>query len=78
MGWASAGDIFDPMAKIILAKMKEGTTTPREAVEILSVLARNLFDGDWDTERESLEAFDNHYIIYEAFKQAGRDYLDNE
>lgn len=67
MGWASAGGIFDPVA----SAMQRVGATDEQKTEVLSVLIRALRDGDWDTDGESLGAFQDDPAIVEAFRRNG-------
>ncbi len=68
MGWNSANDIFDPVARrfILLGAEDDLVTT-----DILTVLIAKLQDRDWDTEDESLEEFRDYPAIVEAFRRNG-------
>ena len=73
MGWNSAGDIFDPVARALI----ELGATDATKTRVLGDLIGALQNGDWDTEDESLEQFKNDPAIVAAF--ADHDvYLDNE
>ncbi|APY88200.1 hypothetical protein DCW30_05720 [Streptomyces alfalfae] len=63
MGWNSASRIFDPVATA-LQKANADDNTKRT---VLSGLIRELQDGDWDTEDESLEDFLDDPAIVSAF-----------
>ncbi len=64
MGWASAGAIFDPVAKALV-----DLNAPDEVkIRVLGDLIGALQDGDWDTEDESLETFKDDPAIVEAFR----------
>jgi hypothetical protein len=63
MGWNSAGDIFDPVAKALVDLNAPDDLKKR----VLSDLIGALQDGDWDTEDESLELFKNDPAIVAAF-----------
>lgn len=67
MGWASAGAIFDPVAKA----MVELKAPDEMKTRVLSDLIGALQDGDWDTESESLDQFEGDPAIVEAFRQHG-------
>ncbi len=67
MGWASAGGIFDPVAKA----MVEAQAPDEMKTAILSVLIETLRAGDWDTEHESLGEFQDDPAIVEAFRRNG-------
>lgn len=73
MGWASAGEIFDPIARALIdlgasSEVKRG---------VLTTLIRQLQDGDWDTEGESLDEFRNDPIVVEAFARQGVSHHPN-
>ena len=65
MGWNSAGDIFDPVAKALV----ELNAPDDMKIRVLGDLIGALRDGDWDTEDESLDQFQNDPAIVEAFRQ---------
>jgi hypothetical protein len=67
MGWASAGAIFDPVAKA----MTELNAPDEMKTRVLGDLIGALQDGDWDTEDESLGQFKDDPAIVEAFRQHG-------
>ena len=73
MGWASAGDIFNPVAQALIdlgadERMKRG---------VLGPLIDRLRDGDWDTEDESLQEFRDDPVIVDLFKQRlGTEFWD--
>lgn len=63
MGWNSAGDIFDPVARSLRDAGVDDTTKRK----VLGDLISGLQDGDWDTEDESLEQFLDDPAIVQAF-----------
>ncbi len=65
MGWASAGDIFDPVAKALV----ELNAPDDMKIRVLGTLIGTLQDGDWDTEHESLGEFQDDPAIVEAFRR---------
>jgi|GEM_PF-3586470 len=65
MGWASAGEIFDPAAKALV----ELNAPDEMKIRVLGDLIGALQDGDWDTEDESLDEFQNDPAIVEAFRR---------
>jgi len=65
MGWASATEIFDPVAKALV----ELNAPDEMKTRVLGDLIGALQDGDWDTEDESLEEFKDDPAIVEAFRQ---------
>lgn len=70
MGWASAGRIFDPVAKTVIEAVESGDMYSGTGVAILETLARNLSHGDWDTWDESLRELKDHPLVVSAFKRA--------
>jgi hypothetical protein len=74
MGWASAGNIFDPVAD---AMIRHGAPDELKT-EVLSVLIKTLHDGDWDTDGESLGAYEDDPAIVEAFRRNGTVVACNE
>jgi hypothetical protein len=65
MGWASAGEIFDPVAReLIAAGAPDGVIT-----RVCAALIKQLQAGDWDTEDESWNEFTDHPAVLEAFRQ---------
>lgn len=67
MGWASAGDIFNPVCeKLQVAHLWDSTRK-----DILVTLISALQEGDWDTEDESLEKFEDDPIVVAAFRECG-------
>lgn len=67
MGWNSANYIFDPVAEAIIKNRIDSDA----AIDILTILIRNLQSEDWDTEDESLEQFSHAYVVVEAFRRCG-------
>lgn len=65
MGWASAGQIFDPVAKALV----ELNAPDDMKVRVLGDLIGALQAGDWDTEDESLEQFADDPAIVQAFRE---------
>lgn len=64
MGWASAGQIFDPVARALIELGAPDDMKTR----VLGDLIGALQDGDWDTEDESLEQFKDDPAIVAAFR----------
>lgn len=64
MGWASAGQIFDPVAKALVELNAPDDMKRR----VLGDLIGALQDGDWDTEDESLDQFKDDPAIRAAFR----------
>lgn len=67
MGWASAGAIFDPVAQAMI----ELGAPDEMKIRVLGDLIGALQDGDWDTEGESLDEFQDDSAIVEAFRRHG-------
>lgn len=65
MGWASAGAIFDPVARALLY-LGASEEIKRK---VLGPLIDALQEGDWDTEHESLERFQRDPVIVSLFYQ---------
>lgn len=71
MGWASAGDIFDPVAEQFVAGVENGGLSEEAAHRTLVTLISKLQDGDWDTEYESLMKFSRVPWVVQAFAECG-------
>lgn len=67
MGWASAGLIFNNVARSLIA----ASASEDIKRHTLGVLIDDLRDGDWDTEDESLEEFQHDAVIVDLFAQRG-------
>lgn len=67
MGWASAGEIFDPVARAMI----ELGATDEMKIRVLGDLIGALQQGDWDTEDESLGELQDDPAIVEAFRRHG-------
>ncbi|HZN71225.1 MAG TPA: hypothetical protein VFC00_06025 [Micromonosporaceae bacterium] len=65
MGWASAGGIFDPVAQALIDLDADEATKRR----VLGPLIEKLQDGDWDTEHESLQRFQDDQVIVAIFAE---------
>lgn len=65
MGWNSANLIFDPVAKALI----ELKAPDELKTKVLGDLIGALQEGDWDTEDESLDEFEDDPAIVEAFRQ---------
>ncbi|MFF7880989.1 hypothetical protein ACH40F_08075 [Streptomyces sp. NPDC020794] len=63
MGWNSANRIFDPVAQALI---KAGADDDTKRT-VLRDLIKELQEGDWDTEDESLEDFLDDPAIVQAF-----------
>lgn len=67
MGWASGGEVFDPVAREL-----QGAAAPVEVRErVCRVLIDALQNRGWDTEGESLGEFQDDPAIVRAFKANG-------
>ena len=67
MGWASGGEVFDPVAD----KLIELGATEEMKREVCSVLIAALQNRGWDTESESLGMYPNDQGIIAAFREHG-------
>jgi hypothetical protein len=63
MGWSSANEIFNPVAR----SLQEAGVSDQTKRKVLGDLIGGLQDGDWDTEDESLEEFLGDPAIVAAF-----------
>jgi len=71
MGWASAGEIFDPVCR----ELKISFLHPATRKKILVTLIKALQAGDWDTEDESLDQFADDAVVVAAFRECGVELL---
>lgn len=79
MGWASAGEIFDPVCALIVKGVEGKAIAEDEATKVLKTLIAKLQDGDWDTEYESLSEFREHPFVVAAFEAQGVElYVDED
>jgi hypothetical protein len=62
MGWASAGEIFDPVAAALI----EAGASDDLKRRVLGMLIDKLQDGDWDTEDESLSEFAHDQVQHDG------------
>lgn len=67
MGWGSAGEIFEPVARQVVAEVEAKYLTPMGATRILTSLIQELQAGGWDTGGESLEVFAADGCVVHAF-----------
>ena len=67
MGWASGGDIFDPVAQGLI----DAGASDDIKRQVLGTLIDKLQDGDWDTEDESMREFADDPIIAAEFVKRG-------
>lgn len=63
MGWSSANDIFNPVARTL----REASVSDQTRRKVLGDLIGQLQHNDWDTEDESLEDFLDDPAIVAAF-----------
>jgi hypothetical protein len=63
MGWSSANEIFNPVARSLIDTGADDAAKRK----VLGDLIERLQDGDWDTEDESLEDFLDDPAIVQAF-----------
>ncbi|MDT0387858.1 hypothetical protein [Streptomyces dubilierae] len=67
MGWSSANEIFNPVARALIDAGAPNDTKRK----VLGDLIGGLQDGDWDTEDESLEEFLDDPAVIQAFADKG-------
>lgn len=67
MGWASGDQVFDPVARELIASGATSDVKQR----VLSVLIQQLQERGWDTEGESLGLFADDPAIVAAFRERG-------
>jgi hypothetical protein len=67
MGWSSANDIFNPVARSLI----DAGVSDSTKLVVLGGLIRQLQDNDWDTEDESLEDFLDDPAVIRAFADRG-------
>ncbi|WP_416975629.1 hypothetical protein [Streptomyces sp. 4F14] len=67
MGWSSANDIFDPVARAL----RDSGAPDQTKRDVLGKLIAQLQHNDWDTEDESLEDFLDDPAIVGAFADKG-------
>lgn len=65
MGWASASDIFDPVAKALI----EEEASPDLKRHVLYGLLGYLLGADWDTAWDSLQQFGDDLVTRSVFYQ---------
>lgn len=63
MGWSSANQIFNPVARALIDAGADDTTKRAVLVDLIG----GLQEGDWDTEDESLEDFLHDPAVVGAF-----------
>lgn len=86
MGWSSGGYIFDAVADETIVQVETAACSEEAATAILASLAKELLDGDWDTEYESYGIYrDKPYIVAalkkhvpDIDKYADEDWEDDE
>jgi hypothetical protein len=67
MGWASASDIFDPVAQALI----DAGVSDDVKRQVLGKLIDKLQAEDWDTEDESVDAFRDDPLIVSLFMERG-------
>ena len=67
MGWASASEIFDPVAQALI----DADLDRERKVTVLATLIDKLRDGDWDTYDYSYDQFRHDPAVVEAFHRNG-------
>ena len=78
MGWSSAGSIIDPQIPIMDKLVQNDELPEAAAVVMLVSLIKQLQEGDWDTEYETLERYLHVPWAVRAFKQCGVEYTGGE
>ncbi|MFD4934471.1 hypothetical protein [Streptomyces virginiae] len=67
MGWGSAGNIFDPVARALV----DAGVPEEQQEEVLTQVIRTLQEQDWDTEYDSLQDFRDKPGVVKAFANCG-------
>jgi hypothetical protein len=67
VGWASASEIFDPVARALIDLGADAPTKRK----VLGTLLGKLRDEDWDTADESLDEFRDDPVIVQIFYEQG-------
>lgn len=67
MGWASGGEVFDPVANALIRM----NVSEIARYEVCKVLIEQLQERGWDTEGESLGEFQDYPEIVSAFAVNG-------
>lgn len=67
MGWASGGEVFDPVARTLV----DYNVPDWVMRDVCKVLIIRLQDRDWDCEEESLGEFAEVPAIVQAFADCG-------
>jgi hypothetical protein len=65
MGWASAGNYFEPVADALIETGADDDTKYKVCKALISALQ----DGDWDTASESLGLYSKDEAIVKAFRE---------
>jgi hypothetical protein len=74
MGWASAGQIFDPVAQALV-----DADAPDETITtVCAALIRQLMEGDWDTLDESIGVFGDQPAVMAAFAKEAPDWMPDD
>lgn len=67
MGWASAGNYFEPVAQALIDNGASDDVIFHSCKALISALQ----EGDWDTAEESLGLFQEHDAVVRAFRECG-------
>lgn len=78
MGWASGGEVFDPICTVIIEAVRDGDMTPATATQVLTVIIDKLQERGWDTEPESLGEFIEYPYVVKAFANNFVEAEENE
>jgi len=72
MGWNSGNEIFDPVCEEVIRQVeKTDGMYPADAIALLTILIYEMQQGDWDTEDESLDKFQDYEYVVMAFAANG-------
>lgn len=67
MGWGSAGELFNEITNAMI----EVGVSEDKLTDVCEKMIKQFQQDDWDTEDESLEAFDHQPAVVEAFRRCG-------
>lgn len=70
MGWASGGEVVEPVLVLMLGMVENDDIHPMDAESILHALIRSCQGRDWDTEEETLGEYQNVPWVVSAFRAA--------
>jgi hypothetical protein len=67
MGWGSAGGLFNEITHAMI----DAGVSGEKLTDICEKMIKEFQESDWDTEVESLEAFEHIPSVVEAFRRCG-------